>query len=297
MKYFIHYPILFDCFLRCDYCFHKQYYQNYEGTPVKYNVGHWNRFRDKHLTDVEEIVVNLYGGETFIDTNTNIVTHFIKCTENETVDLLTNGLADKENYKKIIPFKDRIFRLGFTYHRKMIHNVPSLVKRFEDNINFLQDAGLNVYVKELLFADYRFEIVEAKKKWKEKGIEFKIQDFREDANKNVYRPLDIIPLDAIIVDREYQHIGKFCECKHGYKNLIIRNGWDEKSHGDILGCWYDPKVVGNIITNTFEPDYEVVRNRNTGGIEVNILKNDNQERYRGTYEGDKVPPEDVKFLR
>ncbi|MEM4260863.1 MAG: hypothetical protein QXG00_06505, partial [Candidatus Woesearchaeota archaeon] len=221
MKYFVHYPILFDCNLRCDYCFHKGYYQCYTIPQTRFNVGHWNRFRDTHLKDANEIIMNMYGGETFLETNTNIITHFLKCTKMEKLDLLTNGLVDRSNYEKMIPFIDRVSRIGFTFHRKTINNCTSLIKKYESNILFMKDKGFNVYVKELLLPELRFEIVEAKKRWKEKGLDVKIQDFRQEGNKHVTKRLDIIPLDAIIVDKEYLHYYRECACKEAYKNIII----------------------------------------------------------------------------
>lgn len=294
MKYFVHYPILFDCNLRCDYCFHKKYYLEYTVPQTRFNVGHWNTFRDTHLKDASEIVMNMYGGETCLPSNTNIITHFLKCTKIETLDLLSNGLVDRENYEKLIPFKDRIFRIGFTFHRKTINNVVSLIKKYEDNVLFMRDMGFNIYVKEILFPEQRFEILEAKKKWREKGIEVKVQDFRQEGNKWENKRLDQIPLDAIIIDKEYFHYGNECACKEGYKNIIIRQGWDDKSHGDIIACWHDMNVIGNIIDNTFNPNYKIIRDYKQGRMRVDTSLS---PVYKGTYERDIRPTTDVNFIR
>ena len=297
MKYLVHYPIYFDCNLHCDYCFHKEYFQTYMKIPkTRFNISHWNKFRDTHLVDAEEIIMNMYGGETFLETNTNIITHFIKYSKNEKLDLLTNGLVDMENYKKLVPFVDRVNRIGFTFHRKTINNVPSLIKTYEDNLTFMRDKGFAVYVKEILFPEFRYEILEDRKKWKEKGFEVKIQDFRQDGNKHSNERFDQIPLDAIIIDQEYLHHGNICSCMKGYKNIIIRQGWDESSHGDIIACWHDVKELGNIIDNSYDPNYEIIRDYNLGKIVVKVDANKDLRKYNETLIGNSRRGE-IKFIR
>ena len=123
MKYYIQYPILFDCNLRCHYCFHHEcFVTNYMAKP-QFTVRDYVRFRDTHLKNAEDIVVHFHGGEPFLYTNINIILSFLRQAKVERIDLLTNGIQKRENYEKILQFKDRIDRIGFTYHRKIIGKI------------------------------------------------------------------------------------------------------------------------------------------------------------------------------
>lgn len=292
MKYYVQYPILFDCNLRCDYCFHKSYFQDLKTAPHRITVQMWNRFRDTHLTDAEEIIVHMSGGEPFLEPSLNMILSFIRNTKIEKIDLLTNGLQPIHNYEKIIKYSNRIQRIGLTYHRRLIHGIKLYEYMFNETAMFLKDKGFPIYIKELLLPEYRFDILENKKKWKDKGFDFKVQDFRENANAGEPKQLDPIPLDVLIVDREYLHPKDTCACKDGYKNIIIRKGWQE---GDILACWHDPKVIGNIIRNEFNPNYRVVKDRRLGRLNVEGVG----ENYKGTFERDVATPDQAKakFLR
>lgn len=292
MKYYIQYPITLDCNLRCDYCFHKLYFQDLKNFPHRVTVTMWNKFRDTHLTDAEVIICHMAGGEPFLDTNLNMIMAFIRNTKMEQIDLLTNGIQPVEQYKKIVKYADRIHRIGLTYHRKLIHGIEIYEKMFEESATYLKSTGISIYIKELLIPEYRFDILKNKKIWNQRGFDFKIQDFRLNANAGEAKQLDPIPLDAIIVSNEYIHIKEICACKDGYKNLIIRKGWQE---GDIIACWYDPKVIGNVVNNEFNPNYKIVRDRKLGRLNVEGIV----ENYKGTYERDVPKPDDLKdkFLR
>jgi hypothetical protein len=233
------------------------------------------------MSDAEEIIVNFHGGEPFLDGNSNIIKAFMKQTDVERPELLTNGLQKPENYDKMDPWINRIFRIGFTYHRKVVDGVPAFRKKFEENVLRLQDRGWPVYVKELMFVDERDSILENKSYWKEKGVDFKIQDFKgTDRAKSQEELPKYGPLEYLYIDSEYRKPGDTCACMWGYKNVIIRGGWN---HGDVIACFEDPKVVGNIQDMWYDPGYKIVKNKAENRIDVQGLKNNI---YRGTYERD-----------
>lgn len=265
MKWFVAYPILFDCNLRCSYCFHHiHFYSNYT-KHQGFTINEYKKFRDTHLKNPEEILVHFHGGEPFIDTNINTICTFIHCTKIEKFDILTNGIQERSNYDRIIPFKDRIDRIGFTFHRKMIAHIPDLVKKFEDNILYLHDKGLPVYVKELLFIEFRENIKKYKRKWKEMGIPFNVQDFKgydRGMDKSEFKKYNAE--DVLLISSEYKKGGSYCTCKKGYKTVLIGN---HTIGGKVFGCFQDMRIVGDIRKNEFNPDYKVKVNRE-GGVDV-----------------------------
>ena len=284
MKYFIAFPITLNCNLRCYYCFHEEKFRtNYAGRR-RFTIPQYNKFRDTHLKNAEEIVVHFHGGETFIDMNINTIVAFMKSTKVEKADLLTNGLLPLENYKKILPFKDRIHRIGFTYHRKMIHDVDSYNKLYEQNVKFMHEQGVKTYVKELLFIELREEIKESKRYWKGQGIDFHVQDFKGcDRGRSQEEVKNYTAEDYLLMHGEYKHGGTTCSCMKGYRNILIRGGWND---GDILACFEDPKVIGNIQDNTFKPNYTIFKDRKKGRIDVQGVG----EVYKGTFERDTYTP-------
>lgn len=256
MKWFIAYPILFDCNLRCSYCFHYERFISNYNKPTSFTINQYKKFRDTHLLPAEELLVHFHGGEPFLDTNINIICNVIKNLELERFDLLTNGLQKKENYQKILPFKDRIHRIGFTFHRKMISHIPELVNKFEENVLFLHNHGIPVYVKELLFIDEKEKIKEYKRKWKSINIPFKIQDFKGyDRGRDFSELKKYTDEDWALIDFEYKKFNKYCSCMRGYKNVLIGG---HTLGGLVFGCFEDMKIVGNIIENKFNPNYEVI---------------------------------------
>lgn len=265
MKWFIAYPILFDCNLRCSYCFHyERFVSNYYKLP-SFTIDQYKKFRDTHLLPAEDLLVHFHGGEPFIDTNTNIISTLMKNMELERFEFLTNGLQKIENYKKVIPYKDKIYRIGFTYHRKMIEHISELNKKFEENILFLHKQGIPVYVKELLFVEDREKIKEHKRKWRDLGIPFKIQDFKGyDRGKDCSELKKYTPEDWLLIDFEYKKFSRYCSCKKGYKNVLIGG---HTLSGLIFGCFEDMKIVGNIIKNEFNSNYDVLL-KAPNGVEV-----------------------------
>lgn len=265
MKWYVALPILFDCNLRCSYCFHhERFYSNY--TKYRnFTIPQYIRFRDTHLKNPEEILIHFHGGEPFIDTNINTICTFIRCTKIERFDILTNGLQERSNYDRIIPFKDRIDRIGFTFHRKMIAHIPDLVKRYEDKVLYLHDKGLPVYVKELLFSELREDIKKYKRKWKELGIPFNVQDFKgydRGMDKTEFNKYDAE--DLSLISSEYKKGGSYCTCKKGYKTVLIGG---HTIGGKIFGCFQDMRIVGDIGKNEFNPNYKV-KVRREGGVDV-----------------------------
>ena len=252
MKYYVSFPIFYDCDLRCYYCFSADSMMTNTPPMRKVTVSHFNAFRDKFLSDAEEIVVELNGGETFLPINIATVTSFIKGTRNERIELQTNGIQPMDAYRALLPFKDRVLRIGFTYHRKMIDNVPSYRRAYESNVLMMRDLGFSVYVKEILFHEERASILENKKKWESLGVEFKIQDF-----KGAFLGLsgegsaEYDREDWGLISNEYLRDTSDCRCKAGYKQLIVMRD------GSIIGCYRMPEVVGDMIEGTYRPNYLV----------------------------------------
>lgn len=282
-KFYIAYPVSFDCNLRCSYCFHhERFYSNYT-KHQSFTIDQYKTFRNTHLLPAEEILIHFHGGEPFIDTNTNTICTFIRCTEIERFDFLTNGLQKQENYARILPYKDRIHRVGFTFHRKMISHIPDLVKRYEENVMFLHKNGVPVYVKELLVHSDRELIKENKRKWKALGIPFKIQDFKGyDRGKDLHEMKEYDAEDWYLVDFDYKKCNDTCTCMRGYKTILIGG---HTLGGKVLACFEDMKIVGDIAKNEFNPNYEVRRVKD--GVEVRgvppVYYYDKVFREKGTY--------------
>jgi len=289
LKIYCAYPIGFDCNLRCNYCFHKDRFETNYTAKSKFTFQDYCKWRDKFIPDAEDILVNFHGGEPFMDGPTNTMCRFLRNTTKERLDLLTNGLQNKENYAKLLPFKDRINRIGFTYHRKMIHGIEYYMKKYEENILFLKEAGVSVYVKELLFVEERDAILANKQYWRDKGVCFKIQDFKGvDKGKGGEEINKYEPIDLLYIDQEYRKPREYCECIKGYKNILIRGGWHD---GDVLACFEDPAVIGNIQNMEYTP-YTIIK-RDLKKAYEGIYCVDVQgipKIYKGTYEKDVYVP-------
>jgi len=250
MKYYVNFPIFFDCDLRCYYCFSADS-MNTNLPPVReVTTTDYCRFRDTFLADAEEIVVELNGGETFLPINVAAVTNFMRRTGPERIELQTNGLQSEDAYKALLPFKDRILRIGFTYHRKMIHSVPSYRRTYERNVLMMRDLGFPVYVKEILFMDEREAILENKARWESLGFEFKVQDFKGSflgmSDEEIPR---YTAEDWRLISPEYLREERDCRCKGGYKQLIVMRD------GTIISCYALQEPVGNMIECTWKPDH------------------------------------------
>jgi len=208
--------------------------------------------------------MHFHGGEPFISTNINTICTVIRSTSFERFDFLTNGLQSQENYARILPYKDRIHRVGFTFHRKMMGHIPSLVKKYEENLLFLRDNGVPVYAKELLVHSDRELIKEHKRKWKALGVPFKIQDFKGyDRGKDFKEMREYDDEDWYLVDFEYKKCNATCTCTRGYKTILIGG---HTLGGNVFACFEDMKIVGNIARNEFNPNFSV--KRTPTGVEV-----------------------------
>ena len=250
MKYYVSFPIFFDCDLRCYYCFSADSMRTNMPPMRQVTVEDYKRFRIKCLADAEEIVIELAGGESFLPLNNATVLNFIKRTTDERIELQTNGLQPAERYQSLEPFKNRLLRLGFTYHRKMIHTVPSFRAKYEENVLMMRDRGFPIYVKEILFSDEREAILENKVAWEARGVEFKIQDFKG-SFLGSSREEEYSPEDFRLITREYLRNQSDCRCKEGYKQLLVMRD------GSIISCYSIPDVVGHIIEGTYKPNYLV----------------------------------------
>lgn len=287
MKYFIQYPGYLVCNLRCSYCFHNKELitgLSSGGDPVdiggpNFTVEEYITWRSTHLKDAEEIVIHFHGGEPTMDVNISYIEKFFSKTKIEKVDVLTNGVGPVSSYERLLKLKPQIFRVGFTFHRKVIGDNPVLKSTFVDRVLMLKKAGIPIYVKEMLFLDYKPEIIAHKRFWQMMNVPFKIQDFKGYIKGEDFTELHKYTTNDInLIDSEYFKTGTKCECLPGYRPIMIRGGWQA---GDVLGCWVDPIVVGNIKDNTYNPDYTVEltgdKQKVTGVPQI----------YKGTYEGDR----------
>jgi len=255
MKYYISFPIFYDCDLRCFYCFSADSMRTNMPPVRKVTATDYNRFRDKFLADAEDIIVELNGGESFLPINNAAVINFIKRTSDR-IELQTNGIQPAEMYKTLLPFKDRIFRIGFTYHRKMIHTIPSYREAYETNVRMMKVLGFPVYVKEILFHDERAAILENKKRWEHMGVDFKIQDFKGSfLGLSKDGVSDYTAEDQHLISAEYLHDQDDCRCKPGHKQLIVMRD------GSIISCYVIQEVVGNMIDGTYRANHCVSLNR------------------------------------
>jgi hypothetical protein len=160
----------------------------------------------------------------------------------------------------------------------MIQDIPALVTLFEENVQYLHDQKVPVYVKELLFTDLRETIKEAKRRWREKGIEFKIQDFKGcDRGKDFSELKGYTPEDYYLLDSEYKRGGIYCSCVKNYKNVLICG---HAMSGDILACFEDPKIVGNIQENCFHSNFQIYKDIVKGRMDVLGVP----EKYWGTWD-------------
>jgi len=290
MKYYIQYPAYLICNLRCPYCFH--YKELTTGLssgndPVglggpNFTVEEYCIWKNTHLKNAEEIIIHFHGGEPTMKKNIDFIETFLNKSSIEQVDILTNGLGSKESYKRMINFKNRIFRIGLTYHRAVIDNDQKLRQRYISNVFMLKDAGIDVYVKEMLIIKYRTEIKANKRFWESVGVPVKIQDFKGYIKGEDFTELQQYTNDDIsLLDKEYIKNINECTCLPGYRQIMIRGGW---MSGDILGCWIDPVVIGNIKDNTYNPNYKVEIEKIPGGKQIvtGVPKI-----YKGTYENDR----------
>lgn len=272
MKYYIEFPISFNCNLQCYYCFHQEYFEWLRNNKITKRKWHdaraftleqYHKWFNKFIPDATEVIMHLHGGEPFCDKNVQDVYNVIDFMKKERIDILTNGTNKTENYEKLQQYKSKIRRIGFTFHRTIIGDNEKLVKQFEKNVLFVKSFGIPIYVKELLIPSQKHYIIDNKRKWKELGIDFKIQDFKGvDRGWSHEEYVNYTPIDHLLVDNEYKHPLQTCSCQKGYKNILIR-GFDEyddfPTGGDIVACWHDPTVVGNINEMWYNPNYKITK--------------------------------------
>jgi hypothetical protein len=274
VNYYIQYPIYIDCQLRCPYCFHAERFKHNLLDGPNFEWEKYIKWRNTHIGNADDIIMHFHGGEPSTDLNQRLLKMIMPKFDKEKFDFLSNGLGD--DYGFIKEHKDRIHRVGFTYHRKVIKDNKELQRKFINNVCSLKDFGLNVYVKELLFTDLRNEIAIDRHGWGELGVPHKIQDFKGYAKGEDFSEFTkYTPQDIAVIDTEYKHDPPICECMRGYKTVIIRGGWQG---GDILGCWIDPVIVGSIHHNTYNPNYTAEITPHKGLEIVGVEKN-----YAGTY--------------
>lgn len=298
MKYYLQYPIRIECQIRCSYCFHRDTFS--PTTPEqlvnrdsedRFTVQAYKIWRDTHLRLDEpesELIVHFHGGEPSTDRNAGIIKEFAESTSIEKLDILTNGLGGID-FLTSIP-SNRYHRIGFTFHREWMERAKrkDCIEGFFCNLLNLHKMKYPVYFKEMLIPKYTTAIIRTVNALRKIGIPCKIQDFKGYDRGEDYG-VEYTLEHFSLIDEEYIQEGRECCCLKGYKNIIIRGGWMD---GDILSCWKDPVVVGNVRENTYNPnalnvlDYERRRVRVDGVPRV----------FRGTYNEDRYMPQQVHEL-
>jgi hypothetical protein len=295
--YYIEYPIPISCGLKCRYCFHAEkweleaagkadskYTEVCPFTPQQYIT-----WRNKYLSDGTEFLCELHGGEISYGSSQNIVLDVIDTLDKEHFQLQTNGKGDSDFYRELILRKDKINRIGFTYHRQVLTD-GTLIDRFMDNVTLVYESGIKTYVKELLFPDQKDAILKHKRYWEERGVEFRIQDFKGYRGRDSKTMITYTAEDWALIHSEYRHESNICSCREGYTQILIR-GYDIFA-GDVLACWNDPTVIGSIPMDTYTP-YQQVNILNNGGRDVAVQK----KVYRGSYPYDFWHPDIEKEFK
>jgi len=290
-RWFIQFPIPKNCNFRCSYCFHQEYFNRLASGEAcapefsyyfdrGFSLQEWNVWYDTHIRPIsDETVIHLQGGDPFCETN--LANTFSIMDETDVkVDILTNGIGNpvvlEGFYKRN---KNRIYRIGFTFHRKTI-TTQHEISRFSRNVKLAKKYGVNVYVKEIYFREELPKILEHREQWNKLGIPLKIQDF-QNLNGD---PTEYTSEDLNYISDEYKHKGQYCSCWEGWRSISVR-GFDIGA-GDVIACWLDPKIIGNIKANTFDPNFKVLIDTSLGRrnvIGVPIKYND-----KGTYSRDRI---------
>jgi hypothetical protein len=211
------------------------------------------KWRDKHLADGVDFLYELHGGEP--SCSPNEVLNIIDTIDKGKFQIQTNGLGNSDFYEELIKRKDKIDRIGFTYHRQAIKpNNEAADTTFADNVLRIEKGGIPVYVKELLHPELKDEILKNKARWENMGIEFRIQDFRSRYG------LESIPYtknEYDLIHHEYKYTHTECQCRAGYKQVLIY-GYNRLA-GDVIACWADRVIVGNILKDEYRGGYSVKR--------------------------------------
>lgn len=284
MKFYFEIPIPIECNLKCPYCFHVAKWDLEKEGPDKvkekyeekrvFTTEQLNNWIAKHLPDVTEALVELSGGEMSHPKCQDVSLDYIDNLKGPVkFQLQTNGLGDEKFYKETIKRKDKIDRIGFTFHRKTLDKIGNnegekvkeeKIKKFKETVNLFKKAGFKIYVKEILFPYLKAQILENKKYWEGEGVEFRMQDFKPLNGRD--RTPYYTPEEMALVHPEYCHGGSECACRVGYKNVIVR-GYDYFA-GDVIGCWQNPKPIGSIVDDWYDPNY-TVNILTTGELKVN----------------------------
>lgn len=283
-KIFIQYPIRKICNLRCSYCFHQEYFDRSPNVMPYANTRgfmstEFKKWMETHIyTNFNEIIIHFSGGEPFYNINVPSIRNVMFNT-NAKFDFLTNGVSITDTTLDILSeFKSKIHRIGFTYHRDLEQST-TLSSIFEDNVMTVYNMGIPVYVKELLHKDYLLDILNRKRHWEKLNIPFKIQDLQNLDSS----PVHYNARDLMLIDDEYKHQGKYCSCWQGYRSISIR-GYDIAA-GDVIACWLDPKIIGNVAENTLSLNFCVEINELLG--RRNVTGGNYSYSDKGTFERDR----------
>lgn len=288
MKYYIEYPIPIVCGLKCPYCFHAEAWEGehdgtrYDKYPLvcPFTPQQFLTWRDRHLTNATEFLYELHGGEPSDSRCQPAVFEAIDTFDKGKFQIQSNGLGTTEFYSELIKRNNKINRIGFTFHRAVIGAKKELVDRFVSNVLSMQDCGIQIYVKELLVVEHRAAILENKETWEGRGVEFRIQEFKGYKGRDGYPLSQYTADDWKLVYPEYCHNKDNCQCRIGYKQVLIR-GYDIFA-GDVIACWNDPTVVGNIVEDWYDGGYIVNTGDYLAGRDVQGVK----KLYRGGWPRD-----------
>jgi pyruvate-formate lyase-activating enzyme len=173
LQVFVQYPGYVECGLKCPYCFHKEAWdlekEGKKNTKYKdqipFTFEDYQRWRDKFLPDATKFLMEIHSGEISYGKNKEHCLSLIDKADKETFQLQTNGMGSSNFYEELIKRKEKIDRIGFTFHRKVIlenKNKDKLAERFAQNVFLVAKSGIKVIVKELLIISLKNDIMRSK---------------------------------------------------------------------------------------------------------------------------------------
>jgi hypothetical protein len=267
---------------------------NWDIYPLGFTVQDYIKFRDTHLTDAEEIIIHFHGGEPFYKENLALIKEFQDNTTMEQFDFLTNGLYSSEYANPVHPILDfeRVNRIGFTWHyaehrmpdrheSQLVYNIKRLAEHYSDRIyvklllvpggtQSKYDGGISILHERLEYCKINFP-----------NVKVKIQTMQALDST----PLNFSDEEWNLVSDEYIHDSDYCMCKKGYRTFNIR-GYDRYS-GEIVACWFDPKIIGSIQRNELDKNYLVLIDPSL--CRTNVIGGEYGYGATGTYPRDRIP--------
>lgn len=227
-----------DCNLNCAYCINSFA----GGNGIKSPVISGERWLEglNRLVCAENLPVTLQGGEPGLYSDFTWIVKNIK--ENLNIDILTNLCFDIDKFiDQIDPSRLRrkapYPSIRASYHPSYM-DLDELINRTIK----MQRAGFSLGIFSILHPEFKQEVLEARKRCQDSGIDFRTKDFLGEFNGQIYGTY-LYP-DAIGNDRR-----RGCLCRTS--ELII--GPD----GSIYRCHHDLYKNFPPIGNLLDPDFKI----------------------------------------